>query len=62
MKDIAWSPLMIPPDPKISPVNLGLAAVSAHFFKAKGLNTDPQAPPKANSYLVPTLGQGFPSA
>jgi len=45
MKDKAWSGPTIPPDPKISLVYLGLAAVSAHFFKAKGLKTDPQAPP-----------------
>lgn len=45
MKDKAWSGPIIPPEPKISPVNLGLAAASEHFFKAKGLNKEPQAPP-----------------
>lgn len=61
MKLKAWSALTTPPEPKISPVNLGLAAVSAHFFKANGLKREPQAPPKATLLSYPTLGHGFPS-
>jgi len=48
MKFIAWSAAITPPLPKISPLKSGFTAVSAHFLRANGLKTAPQAPPYAN--------------